>query len=131
MDMGSESRCGFPAAQDFGDDVQCSERSSLATRIEFMATENIGREILPQKPKSVCEAGREGLALSSQEIHIITHIVSGCTNQEMALHFCSSEATIYRRTLRIIEKLGVANKLELVLYALSQRVVNWFPGDPN
>ena len=69
--------------------------------------------------------------LTSEEFQIITMIVSGFTNQEMGRHFCCSEDTIYRRTLRIIEKLGVENRLELVLFALSHQVVERFPQDPN
>ena len=96
-----------------------------------MVAGSIGRETQPQQPKSFCRAGGEDLMLSSEEFQIIAMIISGYTKQEMARYFCFSEATIHRRTRRIIEKLGVTNKLELVLFALSHRVVNWFPRDPD
>jgi len=97
----------------------------------LITAESTAHETPPQQSKSVCRTGGEGFVLSSEELQMITLIISGYTNHEMARYFCSSEATIHRRTLRIIEKLGVANKLELVLYALSLRVVNGFRGNPN
>jgi DNA-binding NarL/FixJ family response regulator len=119
------------AEADLAGDNEHPEISSFQAGATLIAAESTDYETLPQQSKSVCQTGGETFVLSTEEIQIITMIISGYTNQEMARHLCSSEATIHRQTLRIIEKLGVANKLELVLYALSLRVVNGFRGNPN
>jgi len=131
MDQDRGLLCILCAEADFSSDNQRPESSGFQAGAALIAAESADHETLPQRPKSVGRAGGEEMVLSSEEFQIITLIISGYTNQEMAHYFCCREATIQRRTLRIIEKLGVANKLELVLYALSQRVVNWYPTHPN
>jgi len=131
MDQDGGLICILCVEADLAGDNHLSGSSSFPAGATLIAAESTDHETLPQQPKSVCQTGGEGLVLSSEEFQIITLIISGYSNQEMARHFCFSEATIHQRTLHIIEKLGVANKLELVLYALSLRVVNGFRGNPN
>ena len=119
------------AEADLAGDNEHPESSSFQSGATLITAESTAHETPPQQSKSVCRTGGEGFVLSSEELQMITLIISGYANHEMAQYLCSSEATIYRRTQRIIEKFGVANTLELVLYALSHRVVNWFPWDPN
>lgn len=64
----------------------------------------------------------EDFTLSPDERQIITFIVSGYSNKDMARHFALSESALYRRIVRIIGKLGVSNKLELVLFAINQGI---------
>jgi len=131
MDHDSGLSCILCAEADFVSSDRHPRRSSSEAGVASMAEESAGRETPPQQPKSACQTGEEGLMLSSEEFQIITLIVSGYSNQEIGRHFCCSEEMIHRRTLRIIEELGVANKLELVLFALSHRVLSGFPGDTN
>ena len=131
MDQDGGLLCILYAEADLASDNQHPGRSSFQAGTRSIAAESTDQETHPQQPKSVCQTGGETFVLSSEELQIITLIISGHTNHEVARHLCSSEATIYRRTQRLIEKLGVANRLELVLYALSQRVVDWFPRDTN
>ena len=60
--------------------------------------------------------------LSIEEQRIVALIVAGYTNKDMAGHFSLSQSTIYRRTLRIIAKLGVCNKFELLLFTMSSQL---------
>ena len=131
MDQDGGLLCFLCAEADLSSDNQRPGSSSSQPGARLITADRTAHEILPQQSKSVCRTGGEGFVLSSEELQIITLIISGYTNHEMARYLCSSEAKIYRRTQRIIEKFGVANTLELVLYALSHRVVNWFPWDPN
>jgi len=96
-----------------------------------MTAESINREIPPQQSKTVDRSDGEGFVLTSDEFQIIALITSGYTNREIACQLCFSEGEIHKRTVRIFEKLGVANELELVLFALSHRVLNEFPADRN
>ena len=81
----------------------------------------------PYAPDSTPQSGDEDFTLSPEECRIVALIVAGYTQKELARHFSLSEAAIYRRTVRIIGKLGVCNKLELVLFALSHRIVDGYP----
>lgn len=62
--------------------------------------------------------------LSAEERQMVGLILGGYTNKDMARQFNLSESAVNRRTLRIFDKLGVTNKLELVLFACSRRVAD-------
>lgn len=75
--------------------------------------------------------GRD-LMLSADERRIIASIVAGYSKKDIAREFSLSESTIYRRTAHIIEKLGVANKFELMLFAIYRGIVDGGPrNSPN
>jgi len=57
-------------------------------------------------------------ALSNEERRLIALVVAGYSNKELARHFALSESTIYRRAVRILDKVGAANRFELVLVAI-------------
>jgi len=57
-------------------------------------------------------------ALSTEERQFIGLVAAGYSNKEMARHFALSESTIYRRAVRILDKVGAANRFELVLVAI-------------
>jgi len=82
-----------------------------------------------RQPDSTRQANGEDFTLSTEERRIIALIVAGYTNKDMARQFSLSESTIHRRTVRIIGKLGVANKFELMLFAINHRIFNRFPND--
>jgi DNA-binding NarL/FixJ family response regulator len=85
------------------------------------AAAELGR--MSGRSESGCQAEGEEFALSPEELRIVELIVSGYTKKEIALYFSLSETAINRRTVLIINKLGVSNKLELVLFAISRRIV--------
>jgi DNA-binding NarL/FixJ family response regulator len=61
--------------------------------------------------------------LSTEEQRIVALIVAGYTSKDLAVHFSLSQSTIYRRTTRIIGKLGVCNKFELLLFVMSHQLL--------
>ena len=67
--------------------------------------------------------------LSVEERQIVALIVAGYTNKDIARHFSRSESTIHRRVIRVFAKLGVGNKLEMVLFAVSHGIVTRPPND--
>ena len=69
-----------------------------------------------------CEAVDAGLSLCPEEQQIVALVMTGHGNKEIAHRFSLSERTIYRRIVRISRKLGVCNKLELVLLAISRQL---------
>ena len=77
--------------------------------------------------------GREGAAprderdrpvLTPREVDIVSAIVGGLSNRDMARQFSLSEQTVKHHLTRIYDKLGVANRLELALYAIQRRLVD-------
>ena len=57
--------------------------------------------------------------LTPREDQIVTLITEGLSNREIATELNVKENTVKKSLLRIYDKLGVSNRVELVLYALS------------
>ncbi len=63
---------------------------------------------------------RNGFHLTARELDIVTAIVDGYTNREIAQKFSISEQTVKHHLTSIFEKVGVSNRLELALLAVHQ-----------
>lgn len=61
--------------------------------------------------------------LSPKEMQIVTFIVEGCTNRDIAKSLATSEQVVKNHMGKIFDKLGVFNRLELALYALDNQMV--------
>jgi two-component system, NarL family, nitrate/nitrite response regulator NarL len=62
--------------------------------------------------------------LTNREIEIVSSIVDGCTNKEIAQKFTLSEDTVKHHLTSIFDKLGVAHRLELALFAINHRLLD-------
>ena len=60
---------------------------------------------------------RKRFGLTLRELEIIEAVLEGCTNKDMAQKFSVSEHTVKHHLTNIFDKLGVSNRLELVLFA--------------
>jgi DNA-binding NarL/FixJ family response regulator len=69
-------------------------------------------------PSRVLNARGEGL-LTPREDQVVRLVAEGIGNREVALQLGVKENTIKKSLLRIYDKLGVSNRVELVLYALT------------
>jgi DNA-binding NarL/FixJ family response regulator len=67
--------------------------------------------------------GDRRLGLTPRELEIVTTVTGGCTNKEIAQRFSLSEETVKHHLTKIFSKLGVSNRLELALFAISQHLV--------
>jgi len=63
------------------------------------------------------------LHLTSRELEIVAEISAGATNREIATRFGISEETVKRHLSNVFDKVGVSNRLELALYAISHKIV--------
>jgi DNA-binding NarL/FixJ family response regulator len=61
--------------------------------------------------------------LTHREYEILSTVVDGCTNKEIAQKFSISEQTVKHHLTSIFEKVGVSNRVELALFAMNQRMV--------
>jgi DNA-binding NarL/FixJ family response regulator len=60
--------------------------------------------------------------LTPREIEIISGVVAGFTNKDIAEHFKISEDTVKHHLSNIFDKLGVSTRLELALFAVNQSI---------
>lgn len=59
--------------------------------------------------------------LTKREQEIVPLVANGLTNREMSAQLGVSEHTIKNHLFRIYEKLGISSRVELILYAVSER----------
>jgi DNA-binding NarL/FixJ family response regulator len=60
--------------------------------------------------------------LTAREKTIISYLMQGWRNREISTHLSISEQTVKNHLRTIYDKVGVSDRLELVLYAIHQRM---------
>ena len=60
---------------------------------------------------------KQRTGLTPREREVLAHVVSGCTNKEIASKFSVSEETIKHHLTRMFDKVGASNRLELAMKA--------------
>lgn len=60
--------------------------------------------------------------LTPREMEIVTLVVAGYSNPEIAQHCTISEQTVKHHISNIFDKFGVSNRLELALFAVNHRL---------
>ena len=69
---------------------------------------------------STVAARQKRYGLTPRELEIISAVVAGYANKEIAEHFKISEDTVKHHLSNIFDKLGVSTRLELALFAVNQ-----------
>lgn len=72
------------------------------------------------------EFPNNNFGLTARELQILSTIVDGCTNKDIAEKFSISEQTVKHHLTNIFDKVNVTNRLELALFAMNNRLV---PGE--
>jgi two-component system, NarL family, nitrate/nitrite response regulator NarL len=67
---------------------------------------------------------RRDFGLTSRETQVIALIVAGYTNKDLARKLGISAHTAKHHLANVFDKLGVSNRLELVLFAIHHRLIN-------
>jgi DNA-binding NarL/FixJ family response regulator len=57
--------------------------------------------------------------LTSREEQVVALVADGLSNRHVAAELGLSEHTVKKYLFRIFEKLGISNRVELVLYAMN------------
>jgi DNA-binding NarL/FixJ family response regulator len=76
---------------------------------------------LPQETNT--KTPKKTFGLTVRELDVVTAIVSGFTNREIAQKFSISEQTVKHHLRNIFDKVGVSNRLELALFAINHQLV--------
>src|ERR1700758_914296 len=66
------------------------------------------------------EARQKKYGLTPRELEIVSAVVAGYSNREIAEYFKISEDTVKHHLSNIFDKLGVSTRLELALFAVNQ-----------
>ena len=72
-----------------------------------------------------------GRLLTAREEQVVALVAEGLGNRDIASELNVTEHTVKKYLFRIFEKLGVSNRVELVLYAVNhstQRNAEWLAG---
>jgi DNA-binding NarL/FixJ family response regulator len=69
------------------------------------------------------ESRRKAFGLTPRELEIVSAIVLGYTNKDIARKYSISEDTVKHHLTNIFDKVGVSNRLELALFAIEHRLV--------
>jgi len=77
---------------------------------------------LMQKAAAVPEKKTYGL--TPRELEVVTCIVEGCSNKDIARQFTISEETVKRHLSNVFDKTGVSTRLELALFAIAHKLVD-------
>jgi two-component system nitrate/nitrite response regulator NarL len=75
---------------------------------------------LPHQPAGAVRP----FGLTPREREVLSLVVEGCANKEIAQRFAVSEETIKHHLTRMFDKVGAANRLELALTATRNGLVN-------
>lgn len=70
------------------------------------------------------DARRKKFGLTPRELQIVSAIVAGQTNREIAQQLSVSEDTVKHHVTSVFDKCGVSNRLELALFAVNHRLVD-------
>lgn len=85
-------------------------REAVGDIVDFMRT-NASGEKTPRN-----------FGLTKREMEILAAIVAGLSNKEIARRFTLSEDTVKHHLTNIFDKVGVASRLELALFAINNRL---------
>jgi DNA-binding NarL/FixJ family response regulator len=75
-------------------------------------------------PSPRASGANQNFGLTPREMQVIPLIAAGYTNKDVALKLGITEHTAKHHLTNIFDKLGVSNRLELVLFAINHRLIN-------
>ena len=85
-------------------------RETISNLVEYLR----GLLAPPPAPK------QKKFGLTPRELEIVSAVVAGYTNKDIAAHYKISEDTVKHHLSNIFDKLGVSTRLELALFAVHQ-----------
>jgi DNA-binding NarL/FixJ family response regulator len=91
----------------------------------WVASENVSdlmQALRKFQPSTSTGTESRNFGLTARELEVIATVVAGYTNKDITQKFSISEHTVKNHLTNIFDKLGVSNRLELVLFALEHRL---------
>ncbi len=81
------------------------------------------RRMAPFRSNAVETGNNRDFGLTAREMQVVKLISSGYTNKDLAKQLGITENTAKHHVTNIFDKLGVSNRMELVLFALEHRLI--------
>jgi len=106
------------------------KRSKSQGRPSEQRTQAGGLEKMDRQNDIDFQADGQALTLSPKESRLVELIAAGYTNEDMAHLLSLSRSAIHRRTIRVMSKLGISSRLELIFFALSYGIISPPPQNP-
>lgn len=69
------------------------------------------------------QSKHKSYGLTPREMQVLSCIVEGCTNRDIAQQFSLSEETVKRHLSNIFDKTGVSTRLELAMFAIAHHLI--------
>jgi two-component system, NarL family, nitrate/nitrite response regulator NarL len=85
---------------------------------------NLVRHLQTTKVAAPEAPRRTAFGLTTRERQVVSAIVDGSTNRDIAQRFAVSADTVKHHLTNIFDKCGVSNRLELALFAVHHRIVD-------
>jgi DNA-binding NarL/FixJ family response regulator len=84
---------------------------------------NLLKALQELQAKAAAVPERKTYGLTPRELEVVTCIVEGCSNRDIAKQFVISEETVKRHLSNVFDKTGVSTRLELALFAIAHKLV--------
>ncbi len=84
---------------------------------------NLLRALQELQAQAAAVPERKTYGLTPRELEVVTCIVEGCSNRDIAKQFSISEETVKRHLSNVFDKTGVSTRLELALFAIAHKLV--------
>src|SRR5665213_3583224 len=91
---------------------------------------NLLKALQELQAKAAAVPERQTYGLTPRELEVVTCIVEGCSNRDIATQFSISEETVKRHLSNVFDKTGVSTRLELALFAIAHRLVELLVRSP-
>ena len=88
----------------------------------WVAREDIGSLVGTFRGQAAAPPPQQ-FGLTRRELEIVMTVATGSTNREIAQRFSLSEETVKHHLTKIFSKVGVANRVELALFAINEQLV--------
>jgi DNA-binding NarL/FixJ family response regulator len=98
------------------------ERLEIVQALQLGARGVVMKEAATQLLMKAIRTVMLGQYWIGREVDILTTIVAGLSNKEIARKFSLSEDTVKHHLTNIFDKVGVASRLELALFAINNRL---------
>ena len=105
--------------------ISCSEPDALVSSIERIL---LGQVVFESKPRA---GGSLAASLTPREHEVLTYIGRGLNTKEMAETMCLSPRTVERHVERLMQRLGVHERVKLALLAHREGLVGGSAPEPS
>jgi two-component system nitrate/nitrite response regulator NarL len=85
---------------------------------------NLVKALQELMAKAAAVPERKTYGLTPRELEVVTCIVEGCSNRDIAKQFNISEETVKRHLSNVFDKTGVSTRLELALFSIAHKLVD-------